>query len=350
MKSAGFFVSSVLISLLICGCESPREEPAFIASQEAVLISEGQTSSKLTQTASPVPSPTATKAPEPDAKALINWRDLHLPPDYVAKSPNDYGIGIGASSWNITLNDGTVKQFPIESSFVFSNDDMPRIYGFTTMLTSYREIFDNGYLPSLDILIARALGVPEGSESDVVVRLPDVKGFGDTSAAIKGEYSFNGKTWDLYEAAYRLGDIGVFVLIRNESDSAPAIDLKKLAEVYAESITNPPEKCHFVSIESVGNDALPSFDFIAEGFYPGEWRQVSLKGNFKIGDKVETMQNVLVGSRGQGKADMEGIIQGNINSLTLPGDNVVYPDEYQLEIEGWFSNCLVSQIVTTSSK
>ena len=145
---------------------------------------------------------------------------------------------------------------------------------------------------------------------------------------------------------FRSGEIGGYVFTRYPDGESPSVTAEHLARVYSQSIADPTPKCTLVSITAVEGADWPTYDFVAEGFYPGEGRLIMLKGDVEIAGKTESFVSGDVGLTVE-SADSEGRIEENITFayIEIAGEDVILPDEFTLSVWGQLSECEVTEIV-----
>jgi hypothetical protein len=288
-----------------------------------------------TITPSPTNTPTDTPTPIPDANAMLDWKRLGLPSSFVALPPDAIGIGKGDEVFTIVLKDGTRKTYTIENGFVFSNEEHPEIvYGYTALFPTEE---DQDVLNwAIRTLAEKGLYKLEDLKKLTVTRIGDLSG---------GVTGLMGKGDRLGIVVSQLGDIGVWTFIRHPDGETTSVAIEHLAQVYADSVTNPTFQCSLVSITPVEGAIWPSYDFVAEGFYPGERRMILLTGDVEIDGETQNIVTGMVGEEGE-TVDNEGRLEGNVSFGEVAGEEVVLPAEFSFSIMGWYSGCEINQIVT----
>ena len=89
---------------------------------------------------------------------------------------------------------------------------------------------------------------------------------------------------------------------------------------------------------------MPTFEYKAEGFAPGEGVNVTLKGgSVQVAGLTMTLTTAEFAT-----ADEEGRIQGTIVVSLMSTESVEYPAEFELDLEGFENNCEVSEDVPWS--
>jgi len=170
---------------------------------------------------------------------------------------------------------------------------------------------------------------------------------GDKSSGIRQEYMAGGNHIVLEHINFRIDDIYAITVVKNFTGTDPLISVSDVARVYASSIQNPVRYCQITHISQVEGATWPSYDFVAEGFYPGEARMINLTGDVQIGGETQSVKTALLGLTGE-TADGEGHIEGNVTFGMVAGEDVTLPDEFLFSILGYYSECEVSQIVAWS--
>ncbi|OGO31081.1 MAG: hypothetical protein A2Z16_15470 [Chloroflexi bacterium RBG_16_54_18] len=116
--------------------------------------------------------------------------------------------------------------------------------------------------------------------------------------------------------------------------------------MYADSIQKAHQSCTLVSITPVEGAKWLSYDFVAEGFYPGERRAVLLMGELQIGAETMKVQSADLGLSATAEiADSEGQVSGNITFGEPCGQNVVLPEEFTFTVLGYYSGCKIEQAI-----
>ena len=281
----------------------------------------------------PSPTFTPTPTPEPDPNAMLNWSEIGLPNTFNAIAAENIGIGEGDEAFSVQLTDGSMKSYTIETGFAFATKESSEIvYGYTALFSTDldRDVFDS-------VLQKPGMGFSSVSDTKDL----SIEEFGDISRGISGKLDARQRI-DIVN--FRLEDIGAFVFIRYPEGSSPPVAVEDLARVYAESIENPTPYCSLVSITPVEGATWPSFDYQAEGFYPGERRLIVLEGEVTIGGKTETIAEVLAGLEGE-TADDQGRVQGNVTFGTIAGTDISPPSQLTLTITGYWSGCELKEII-----
>lgn len=103
--------------------------------------------------------------------------------------------------------------------------------------------------------------------------------------------------------------------------------------------------CKIISVVQISSgDELPTFEYKAEGFAPGEGVNVILKGgSVQVAGLTMTLATAKFTS-----ADEEGRIQGTIVVSLISAEPVEYPAEFELGLMGSENNCDVSEDVPWS--
>ncbi len=360
-----FHSSFVVIStvFIFCACGPSQAEIDATASQAAAAVFVTQTAEAPTATPiptstptptntlaptltptntptitpSPTNTPTATPTPIPDANAMLDWKQLGLPASFLAISPKGFGIGEGDAVFTIAFGDGTKKTYTIENSFVFADEERSEmVYGYTGLFPTEED---------QDVLnwTIRNLSDSGGLYSDLgdMKKLP-IHFIGDLSGGVTGIMA-NGKRVDIVVS--QIGDIGLWALLRYPDGNQPRITVDQLAQVYANSITNPIPRCSLVSITPVEGATWPSYDFVAEGFYPGEGRMIILKGDVEIDGETQSHVTGMLGTTGE-TVESEGRIEENVTFGEVAGEEVILPAEFSFSIMGYYSGCEINQIVS----
>jgi len=236
----------------------------------------------------------------------------------------------------VGLGDGTQKTYLIKSSFVFSDEERSElVYGFTGLFPT-RE--DQAVLNWAISTLSESGGFYSFLSGKEKLSIQPI---GDQYGGVTGLME-NGKRLDIVVS--RMGEIGLWAFIRYPDGNAPSVSVEQLAQVYAESVSNPIPRCSLKSITPVEGSAWPSYDFVAEGFYPFEGRVITLTGDVEIGGETQSVVTGLLGLTGE-TADSEGRIEGNVTFDEINEEDVVLPSEFSFSIWGWYSECEVNQIV-----
>lgn len=326
---------------LLSACGPSQAELDATASQAAAVMfatqtAEAPTSTPIpTSTPTPTKIPTATPTPQPDPNAMLGWKLLELPSTFIAISPDGYGTGSGDEAFTINLGDGTQKTYLIENSFVFFDEErFEFVFGYTALFPtkSDQDVFD-----ALVQQLPKPGNVLPLNELE---QLP-IEDIGDSSAGVTGIIDA-GRRMD--HVRFRVGDIGAFVFIRYPDGQSPSIAVNHLAQVYAHSIANPPPWCSLVSITAVEGATWPSFDYRAEGFYPGEPRVIMLEGDLQISGGTISVVTTLLGQTGE-TADSDGRVEGNVTFGEVEILDATLPLEFTFSMQGVYSECEINQIV-----
>jgi len=245
------------------------------------------------------------------------------------------GIAKGDEVFTIDFGDGSTKTYSIEGSFVFSNEESSEyIYGYTGLFPT-RE--DQGVLDWAISTMADSGGLYSLGD---MKKLP-VKSIGDSSGGVAGILS-NGQRLEIVIS--RIGKIGIWAFIRYPDGSTLGTAANHLAQVYANSLVNPFPRCSLVSITPVEGATWPFYYIVAEGFYPGEERIITLIGDVEIDGEIQSVTTGLLGLDGQ-SADNEGRSEENVTFGEVDGENVVLPDEFIFTIVGGYSQCEINETV-----
>jgi len=349
----------VVWCLLAASCgPSPEELAATSAAQTAAAASPtALPTSTPTPTFTPTPTltPTPTPVPDPDPKAMLKWREAGFPEGIIAVPPSLMGIEEGAYAFSLLTSDFSVLEYYISGSFAFRddlNDPSQMIYGYSVLLpsSSGKKAFDELILHGLNSLISNGFGIPLNSVSSILT----ARDIADASAGVTAPYDRNGEAWEVSMISFRLDDIGAWLFIRNQESLPSSATLLKVARVYADSIQRPVKSCQLLSFEPDVDADVPTFNFVAEGFYPYEGRMITLSGDILLGGETITGGTSMLGMEGE-SADTDGKItdvisfpsadqlasQGMDNASLPPG-----PNEYILKIMGYASGCEIEEKVT----
>jgi phosphonate transport system substrate-binding protein len=344
-----------LMMLILASCsqasQPSQEELATVQGMiEVYFTRTAQAAPPAEPTETPVPTPTRTltptPVPDPDPKAMILWQKLDLPQGFVSINPSSVGIGAGDVAYSRQLSTGAFHDYMIEGSFVFAEEWPVGIYGYTFLLPTDgdKQLFDinlPGLVQELQNLVTYGLEPDALSEPEV---LADATGIGDNSRGAVIDYSKRGEEYRLYLVRFRAGGIGSNVFMRHRASENPLMDVVKLAGIYAQSVLYPEEGCQLVSIEPVEKETWPTFDILAEGFYPGEARSIALSGDVLINGESKSVTTALMGLDGQSANEM-GRIEERVVFGIIEGANVQPPGEIEIEIRGWHSGCTVTEVV-----
>ncbi len=224
-----------------------------------------------------------------------------------------------------------MKTFKIESSFLFSDEaNTELLYGYTVRLpgSSDQESFDSM--------------VQEYNYGLIVKNLP-MDQIGDLTRWISGNAS-EAQLIDIVRV--RLGNVGAFVFIRYPDGSTPSVAADLLMQVYAESIQKHEYVCRLVSVAPVEEAQWPTFEVVADGFYPGEKRAILISGEVLIAGEP---QNALLGKMGQTddvvRVDRQGVLTDSVEFGPIAGEDITWPTEYELKIIGHYSGCEIVETV-----
>lgn len=308
-------VALVLVCLILTACgPSPEDQTATVVALTAAVATN---TPALTPTSTPRPSPTPT--PEPDAFAPIDWQRIGMPSTYYSWHPAPYEIGTG----EMVMEAGDIV-YTIQGSFVFSDDERLKIYGYTFDLPSA------DHIEILDFCLADFSSCWSGSP------IPVEGSVGESSAAILIPV---GSEVEVEVLMFRVGSVGAAVFLRHPVGQELPVDLYHLASVYAESIRDPHYACEIVSVLPVEGEGWPTFAISAAGFYPGEGRAIFMEGDFIIGGEVQSAVTALLGGQGQ-SFDLSGGLEEVIRFNQVTGDNVEIPNEFHVSVIGQFSGCI----------
>jgi len=376
MNSISRYISPsivIVMILLLCACGPSQSQLDETATQEAVSMHSTQTAvaptstSTSTSTNTPPPTPTETptptitstpeptltptSTPDPDPNAMIDWKELNLPQNFVALPPGDLGIEQGAMSFGMTVNDEPVI-YPIEGNFAFSNDDGQNntIFGFTIVLPEKvdQDRYD-GYISASadpDFTKYSIESSYPGSTNIQAKELPFIENLGDESAGISTSYTFRGSNFQMDSYNFRRNGVGAVVFVRYLNGSDPPVSADKLALVYADSINNRFQSCSLISIRHTGEKGIPVYHIEADGFYPGERRAILISGDIMIdGESKGVTFGALGETEDANRADSQGMISEEVNLGILSGSDIILPNELDVKIIGHYSGCSIDQIV-----
>jgi len=343
-----FIVLLISCLLLLSACGPSPEELAATSGAEtkAAATSTPLPSSTPRPTSTPTPTPTFTPTPipEPNAKAMINWEVLNLPAGYLTLDAYELGFGEGDWIMGIQQEDGTQIDYTVEGSFVFGKAWPEAAYGWTVLFPSD---FDLEVLDwYIDNFASQLAGIVENSQGQLISMVDNSEDskysvIGDNSSEAWSVYIADGQFWVLWGAAFRIDNIGGFVFLRHPFENEEFIEIGNLAQTYAQSIETPIHGCNVTTITPDSDSDLPAFEYIVEGFYPGEPIMVSLSGDVKVDGEIQRTTAI---DYDPDLTDENGIFHGKMRF----GDEVLElaSSEFELMIMGYFSNCTVSQIVT----
>jgi hypothetical protein len=277
-----------------------------------------------TQTPLPTETPKPTPTPIPDVGAILNWQEARLPPSFQSAPPSSIGVGTGDIAFSMSSG-SKVYTYTIANSFFFADEETHQnVYGYTIDVSG---AIDKGFYDSF----------LRDSDYDYGYGFEEfpVEPIGNISRGITAQTS---DTRHLDIIGFRLGDVGARVFIRYDEGSKPSISIEDLAQVYAESIFHPETGCHLVSITPIEDDSGPWFNIIAEGFYPGERRMITLSGG--------GMMTGLAGlSEDAERVDDQGRIEADYGFPILPGFESELPMEIEVGIYGLYSGCEITEVV-----
>jgi hypothetical protein len=223
-------------------------------------------------------------------------------------------------------------------------------YAFPLSTSKHKDGFDAYTQNFLESVMSTGFGIP----LDSISTISGANDIGDLSAGVTAPYSRLGVPWQVSEISFRIDRIGSFVFILNDVSVKSPVNIKKVARVYADSIQSPQKTCQITAIKPDLNASVPTFDFEAEGFYPGEGRYISLRGNVLVGGEQKEAVSLNLGGGGE-SFDLNGYIQDTISFLTTQQladqgmENAEFPEgsvDFTLVVGGFFSNCEVEEIVT----
>jgi len=347
-KRTNIVVFLLLLCILLPACgPSPEELAATSAAETAAAATSTPTitpTSTPTLTPTPTQTPTPTPIPDPDPKAMIDWKALNLPVGYRSLDPYEFGFGEGDWILGYILEDGTQVDYTIESSFVFGEAWPEVAYGWTLLFPTD---FDVDVLDwYIDNFASQLAGIVETSQGQLLTIVddsdyPEYTIVGDKSSEAWAVYIADGGFWSLFGAAFRIDNIGGFVFLRHPFESDHFMEIGDLARIYAESIETPAYHCGFTSITPALDYDLPAFEYLVEGFYPGEPIMISLSGDVRMDGKVERTSAVdPVGDSADQNGKLHGIMRFGDEVLELASP------EFELAIIGRYSNCLARQVIT----
>lgn len=345
-KILTMMVCCCLLGGLLSACGPSQEALNATATIEAENSAMTKTASVPTETNTPLPTSTVTPSPTPtplpDAKAMLRWRELTLPKSVISYPPSNIGIEVGANAYYLYFGEELVK-YPINGSFLLGDDaNSQYLYGYSVLYseTRDREGF-NFYTSNFQVFTDSAFS---GYPNYQYQSLDDLKIIGDQSAGATVTYDYNGVKWRVDQAAFRVGKIAGFVFLRYPDGDDPLITIGDLGKVYANSILNPPTLCQIISVESVEGVSWPSYHFVAEGYYPGEGRMITLDGEVLLDGKLQRVSSMAVGGGGE-SADAEGRIDEVYTFGMILGKEVLPPSELTLTVTGYGSGCAASQVI-----
>jgi hypothetical protein len=267
---------------------------------------------------------------------MLDWQQLGLPSGFVAISPDDIDIAKGDSLFTVSYKDGTKKTYTIESSFAIYNHELGEtVFGYTALFPGESDVFD-GAMEQLKKVDGSLYSYISDKEQIPMQRV------GDLSTGVTG---ITGNGLRIYAVMFRLDEIGAWTFILLPDGNTPSVIVDHAAQVYADSIANPVPRCSLISIQPVEGATWPSYDIVAEGFYPGEGRMITLSGDVKIDGETLPSTTGLLGLDGQ-SADNEGRIEENVTFGEISDEDVFLPDEFELTIMGWYSQCEITETVT----
>ena len=153
--------------------------------------------------------------------------------------------------------------------------------------------------------------------------------------------------------AFRISNIGAHVFLRHDPTIDPGIDIKNVAQVYAESIEHPTSYCAITSANAVPGADIPTFEVEAEGFYPQEGRYIKLDGAIELNGETITIATAKLGGTGE-MVDPDGslsdVISMNIKEMMAAKGYkdvgaIEGPIEFTVTVGGHFSGCEATQTV-----
>jgi hypothetical protein len=167
--------------------------------------------------------------------------------------------------------------------------------------------------------------------------------------------------------AFRIGDILGAANVKNFFESTAKVSVLEVAEVYARNINYPVWSCQITKVFAQADEPWPTFNFLANGFYPNEPVIVQVDGMVEFGGEAywianfngvsEEMSAVRVFSewiyypdfewfginRDPLKVDNTGRIYSTIIQTGVETeDEVIYFDQHQITIYGLYSGCSIS--------
>lgn len=341
-----------LVIILICGLliscgPSAEEQTATSVALTATAATETPTPTLTpTVTSTSTNTPTATPVPEPDASAMINWEGLNLPSGYTSLDPHELGFGEGDWIMGAQLEDGTQLNFYIESSFIFAKKWPEAAYGWTAIYPTEfdRELLD-WYIDNFQGQLAGI--VTENFQGSLisVIDNTEYSHIGDNSAEAWAVYTLGSNFWTYWGAAFRIDDIGGFVFLRHSFGDEQFIEIGDLAQIYAQSIEIPINRCKFASISPDLDSDVPAYEYKVEGFYPGEPLMVGLTGDVIIDGETK---RVTAADYDTDNADELGEFHGRM-TFGVEVDEIL-PSEFELMILGQHSKCEVNQVFAWPSE
>lgn len=362
-KTRFWIVSCLVFLCLMAASCGPSPEELAVTSEAETAAAASPTplpsstptptpTSTPTPTATPTVTPSPTPLPNPDPQAMLKWREAGFPEGIIAVPPSFMGIEEGEYAFSLLTSNYYFQEYYISGSFAFRDDmDDPSqmVYGYTALLPSAeaRDAFDGLTLRSLSYLISSAFGIQENT----VIPIISAREIAEVSGGVTAPYDRNGERWEVSMISFRLEDIGVWVFIRNEEVLHSSAIISKVARVYANSILEPVISCKLLSVEPDLDAAVPTFNFVAEGFYPNEGRAISLDGDILVGDEIKKGGTAMLGLEGQ-SADQDGKITDvisfpSLEQLAIQGmENASYlpaPMEFILRIKGYASGCEIEE-------
>jgi len=231
-----------------------------------------------------------------------------------------------------------------KSTFIFAEQWPAAAYGWTVL---YPSDFDQEVLDwHIDNFADQLAGTVTDSFQGLLLSLidnsnhPEYTQIGDNSAEAWAVYSLGGTNWVFWGSAFRIDDIGGFVFLRHSMEEDQFISTGTLAQIYAESIQTPINRCKYTTIAPDSDSDLPAIEYKVEGFYPGEPIMVSLSGDVIVDGETQMVTAV---DYDTDSADEHGKFHRKVRF----GDEVLElaSSEFELMIMGYFSNCAVSQLV-----
>jgi hypothetical protein len=346
-------LSIIFIMPLLIGCSSkgmviqPSEEVKAPTNKEATLEIPTETAiptdtpvpptetpkptdTLLPPTRTPVPTATpyltATSFRVRDPKAMIAWKELGLPANFEAFSPEAIGMEEGAIAFTYGK-----KSYKISGSFLFANGgniSTQRVYGYTVSLPteSDRQVFD-GLIDSVE---------DYGGASGMKV-LEDSTDIGNHSKGATGKLDDND---DFTVICFRIDDIGACVFLRHKPTVKSGINPLQVARVYAKSIDESTSYCKITSVKPVQNSSIPTFRIKAEGFYPKEERYIDLYY------EINGLKFSFSALGGGGKTvAQDGSLSEEFSIYVQKAQLPEGPIEFTVTVGGYISNCEATQTV-----
>jgi hypothetical protein len=253
---------------------------------------------------------------------MLDWEQLRLPSGFVSISPDVIDIGQGEGLFTYTSGEDTKKTYFIENSFAFYNHEIGEtVFGYTALFPGESNVFD-GAMEQLKKVEGGLYSYISDKEQLPMQRV------GDLSTGITG-ITDNGLR--IYAVMFRLDEIGAWTFILLPDGNTPSVIVEHVAQVFADSISHPFPRCSLVSITPVEGATWPSYDFVVEGFYPGERRMIALTGDVEIDGETQPVVTGMLGETGE-TVDSEGRLEGSVTFSEVAGEDVVLPDEFEFSI------------------